>query len=127
MSEKPPPEGLEDFGARLKRMRAEAQPPQRKRATDEPTSGMGMAFSISAHMVAGVGVGAFVGYWLDRWLDTSPWLLILLFFLGSAAGMLNVYRTVTGIDMAMGYRPKADDKKKSSKSGTKSPDHRAED
>jgi ATP synthase protein I len=125
MSEEPPPEGLEDFDARLKRLQAEARPPERKRATDEPTSGMGMAFSIAAHMVAGVGVGAFVGYWLDRWLGTSPWLLIVLFFLGSAAGMLNVYRVVTGIDMAMGYRPPAGDKK-SDTSGTEGPKHRAD-
>ena len=125
MSEEPPPEGLEEFDARLKRLQAEAQPQQRKRATDEPTSGMGMAFSISPHMVAGVGVGAFVGYWLDQWLGTSPWLLIVFFFLGSAAGMLNVYRVVTGIDMAMGYRPASGDKK-SSRSGIEGPNHRAD-
>jgi ATP synthase protein I len=124
MSEEPPPEGMEDFEARLKRLQAETRPPQRKRATDEPTSGMGMAFSIAAHMVAGVGVGALVGYWLDRWLGTSPWLLIVFFFLGSAAGMLNVYRTVTGIDMAMGYRPPAGDKK-NMRNGNEGPNHRA--
>jgi ATP synthase protein I len=125
MSEEPPTEGLEDFDARLKRLQAEARPPERKRATDEPTSGMGMAFSIAAHMVAGVGVGAFVGYWLDRWLGTSPWLLIVFFFLGSAAGMLNVYRVVTGIDMAMGYRP-ATGERKSDTGGTEGPKHRAD-
>jgi len=76
-------------------------------------------------MVAGVGVGAFVGYWLDRWLGTSPWLLIVFFFLGSAAGMLNVYRVVTGIDMAMGYRPATGDRK-SSGSGIDGPNHRAD-
>jgi ATP synthase protein I len=124
MSEEPPPEGLEDFEARLKRLQAETRPAQRKRATDEPASGMGMAFSIAAHMVAGVGVGALGGYWLDRWLGTSPWLLIAFFFLGSAAGMLNVYRTVTGIDMAMGYRPPAGDTK-NVRNGNKGPNHRA--
>jgi ATP synthase protein I len=125
MSEEPPTEGLEDFDTRLKRLQAETRPPERKRATDEPTSGMGMAFSIAAHMVAGVGLGAFVGYWLDRWLGTSPWLLIVFFFLGSAAGMLNVYRTVTGIDMAMGYRPPAGDKKSDTR-GIEGPNHRAD-
>jgi ATP synthase protein I len=124
MSEEPPPEGLEDFEARLKRLQADTRPAQRKRATDTPTSGMGMAFSIAAHMVAGVGVGALGGYWLDRWLGTSPWLLIVFFFLGAAAGMLNVYRTVTGMDMAMGYRPPAGDKK-NARSDNEGPNHRA--
>lgn len=105
MSEEPPPEGLEDFDTRLKRLQAETRPPQRKRATDEPTSGMGVAFAISAHMVAGVIGGAGIGYLLDKWLGTSPWLLVVFFFLGAAAGGLNVYRTVIGMDMALGYRP----------------------
>ncbi len=124
MSEEPPSEGLEDFDARLKRMKAEAEPPPRKRVADEPTSGMGMAFAVSAHMVAGVGVGALIGYWLDRWLDTAPWLFVLFFFLGSAAGMLNVYRTVTGIDMAMGYRPPSDGKKNSKRDRKSGPQGR---
>ena len=76
-----------------------------------------MAFTIATHLVAGLGVGAFLGYWLDRWLGTSPWLLIVLFFLGAGAGMMNVYRMVTGMDMAAGYRPPA---------GKKQDDRRAE-
>jgi len=120
MSKEPPPEGLEDFDARLKRLQAEARPAQRKRATDEPASGMGMAFSIASQLVAGLGVGALIGYWLDRWLDTSPWLLIVFFFLGSAAGMLNVYRSVTGMDMAAGYRPAAGDKEGNEKQSRRS-------
>lgn len=110
MSKEPPPEGLKDFDARLRRLQDEARSAPRKRATDEPASGMGMAFAIASHLVAGIGVGALIGYWLDQWLDTSPWLLIVFFFLGSAAGMLNVYRSVSGMGMATGYRPTAGDK-----------------
>lgn len=50
-------------------------------------------------LVVGVGLGLV----LDRWLGTSPWLLIVFFFLGAAAGMLNVYRTATGQGFAVGY------------------------
>jgi len=56
-------------------------------------------------LVAGVGVGALVGYGLDQWLDTTPWLLIVFFVLGAAAGMLNAYRAVAGWGMALGYHP----------------------
>jgi len=100
----PRPEALRDLGARLERLRADTQPAERKPAVQEPTSGLGMAFTISAHLVAGLAVGAGVGYGLDRWLDTSPWLLIVFFFLGATAGMLNVYRTVSAMGDAVGYR-----------------------
>lgn len=70
-----------------------------------PASGMGVAFAIASHLVAGLAGGAAIGYFLDRWLDTSPWCLVAFFFLGSAAGMLNVYRMVSGMGMALGYRP----------------------
>ena len=67
-----------------------------------------MAFGIATHMLAGLGVGAAIGYYLDAWLGTSPWMLGLFFFLGAAAGALNTYRMATGMGMAMGYVP-ADD------------------
>ncbi len=61
-------------------------------------------------LVAGVAVGVAAGYGLDSWLDTFPVMLILCFVLGAAAGMLNVYRAVTGLGMALGYRQTDDDK-----------------
>ncbi|CAO3443320.1 ATP synthase protein I [Azospirillum largimobile] len=57
-------------------------------------------------MIVGVGGGLL----LDRWLGTAPWGLIVMFFLGAAAGVLNVYRAVTGFGIAAGYRrPTGDD------------------
>ena len=40
---------------------------------------------------------------LDRWLDTSPLFLLVMFFLGAIAGMLNVWRVFTGRGLAAGY------------------------
>lgn len=54
---------------------------------------MGQAFKIVAELVIGVGVGGFIGWALDRQLGTAPWLLIVFFLFGFAAGMLNVIRT----------------------------------
>ena len=105
MSEDPTPKPLDDLGAQIDRLKAETKPRASRGAADTPTSGMGIAFALASHMVAGLGGGALIGYFLDQWLDTSPWLLVVFFFLGSAAGMLNVYRMVSGMGMAMGYRP----------------------
>ena len=54
---------------------------------------MGTAFKLGTELVAAVGVGTIIGFILDSWFDTKPWLIIIFFFLGSAAGMLNVIRT----------------------------------
>ncbi len=85
--EKPP--ALKDLDARLKAAKARQQP-----ATRAPASGgMGAAMRVAIDLVAGIAVGAAIGLGLDRWLGTEPWLLILFFILGAAAGFVNVYRT----------------------------------
>ena len=54
---------------------------------------MGSAFKLGTELVAAVAIGTIIGFILDSWFDTKPWLIIIFFFLGSAAGMLNVMRT----------------------------------
>jgi ATP synthase protein I len=98
------PTPLEDLAKRIQRLKAETTPiavPDR----GESMNGLGMAFGVAAHMVAGLGVGAAIGYFLDIWLGSSPWMLGLFFFLGAGAGVLITYRMAMGMDMAMGYRP----------------------
>ena len=53
---------------------------------------MGNAFKLGTELVAAVGVGTIIGFILDSWFDTKPWLIITFFFLGAAAGILNVIR-----------------------------------
>ena len=54
---------------------------------------MGSAFRLGTELVAAVAVGTIIGFILDSWFDTKPWLIIIFFFLGAAAGLLNVIRT----------------------------------
>ena len=53
---------------------------------------MGNAFKLGTELVAAVAVGTIIGFILDSWFDTKPWLIIIFFFLGAAAGMLNVIK-----------------------------------
>ena len=62
----------------------------------------GRGVRVGVELAAGVAVGVGIGYGLDLWLGTSPWLLIVFFFLGSAGGMMNVWRAV-GVGLAAGY------------------------
>jgi F0F1-type ATP synthase assembly protein I len=59
-------------------------------------STVGLAF------VLALVLGAWFGRVVDRWLGTTPWFFIVFFFLGLAAGILNVYRTVSHAFMPTG-------------------------
>ena len=82
----------EDFKTRLKiaksKLKKQIQLDGEKRG-----SFMGSAFKLGTELVAAVVVGTIIGFILDSWFDTKPWLIIVFFFLGAAAGMLNVIRT----------------------------------
>jgi ATP synthase protein I len=56
-------------------------------------SGYARGFRLSSELVAGVLVGAGIGWLLDRLLGVSPWGLIIFLLLGFAAGVLNVMRS----------------------------------
>ncbi|MFO0995632.1 MAG: AtpZ/AtpI family protein [Alphaproteobacteria bacterium] len=100
MEEGGSPPSLKDIEDRLRQARAEKPGDGRKA---EP-SAVGQAFRIAAELVSGLLVGLAIGWLLDRWLGTGPWLLILFFFLGAAAGILNVYRAARGYGLAVGYK-----------------------
>ena len=57
------------------------------------SSALGTALKLSTEMVAAVFVGSIIGFILDNWFDSKPWLTIIFFFVGAAAGILNVIRS----------------------------------
>ncbi|MBF0622357.1 MAG: AtpZ/AtpI family protein [Magnetococcales bacterium] len=61
-------------------------------------SGLGMALSLGSEMVSATLIGVGMGYGLDRWLETKPWLTILFLFFGIAAGFRNMYRAAVNSD-----------------------------
>ena len=54
---------------------------------------LGKALKISTELVAAVVVGSTIGFILDNWFDTKPLLTICFFFMGVAAGILNVFKS----------------------------------
>ena len=51
-----------------------------------------MGNRVLSYLLGGLGGGAVIGWVLDSWLDTSPWLLLTLLFLGTAAGFRNIIK-----------------------------------
>ena len=81
----------EDFKTRLKIAKSKIKN-QFENDKEKRGSFMGNAFKLGTELVAAVLVGTIIGFILDTWFDTKPWLIIIFFFLGAAAGMLNVIR-----------------------------------
>lgn len=76
-----------------------------------PRGPLGLAFRIGVELVAALAVGVGIGYGLDLWLGTKPWLMVVFFFLGAGAGILNVYRAVNALGFG-GEMPEEDDRKR---------------
>jgi len=77
-------------------------------------AGYGQAVKLSSEFIAGVVVGAGIGWIIDRMAGTSPWGLIVFLLLGFGAGVLNVMRSA-GVVAEFGQgdksRPGRDDSK----------------
>ena len=81
----------EDFKTRLKIAKSKIKR-QVDNDNEKKGSFMGSAFKLGTELVAAVAVGTIIGFILDTLFDTKPWLIIIFFFLGAAAGILNVIR-----------------------------------
>ncbi|MBI3453868.1 MAG: AtpZ/AtpI family protein [Rhodospirillales bacterium] len=84
------PPSLGDFDKRLRAARKAAEPPE---APVTRQRELGLAYRVAIEMVVGLAVGAGIGWVLDGWLGTRPFLMVAMLFMGFAAGMMNAYRT----------------------------------
>ena len=82
----------EDFKTRLKIAKDKLKNYSKISDSNQNSSFMGSAFKLGAELVSAVLVGTIIGFILDTWFGTKPWLIIVFFFLGSAAGILNVIK-----------------------------------
>ena len=107
MTDGDPHSSLDDIESRLEKAREKNRPREPKSATDG--SAIGIAFRLGVEFVLGIAVGGVIGYLLDKWLGTTPWLFLVFFVLGTGAGFLNVFRAANSMGLT--------------KTGGKSPDH----
>ena len=56
-------------------------------------SPIGTAFKLSTELVSAVAVGTIIGFLLDKTFGTKPWLILIFFFVGVVAGIINVIRS----------------------------------
>jgi ATP synthase protein I len=106
MSDDRPPDALARLAERLDKARAQDSG---KPAVDSGDSAgqqqaLGIGFRIGIEFVVAIAVAMGLGWTFDRVLGTKPFAMIVMFFLGVATGMLNVYRAITGQGGVVGVR-----------------------
>ncbi len=82
----------EKFKTRLKIAKNKARSRILTKEADSK-SGMGLAFKMSTELVSAVLVGTIIGFILDNWFGTKPWLILIFFFIGVVAGITNVIKS----------------------------------
>ncbi len=82
------------FEERLRQARARhgVDPPPGGSGGLPKGSTWGVGFRAGVEVVSALIAGVGLGWLLDRWLGTWPWLFLLFFVFGGVAGVLNVYR-----------------------------------
>ncbi len=85
-----PTDELESLEARLAEAKARHNPDPMRVAS----GAMGQGFRFALEIVITTVVGSAIGWQLDRWLGSKPWLLLLFMLLGLAAGFINLFRAV---------------------------------
>ena len=90
------------LGEKVDKAQARRAPVRKTSGNSGLQQGLALGFRIGIELVTAVIVSVGLGWAIDRWLGTRPWVMLVMFFLGIAAGMLNVYRAVTGTGRAVG-------------------------
>ncbi|MDJ0608723.1 MAG: AtpZ/AtpI family protein [Kiloniellales bacterium] len=107
MTEPDDPKALTSLDKRLEaaQSRQRAEKDRKAGRTSRPGgTGMGFGFRLAMDLLAALLLGVGAGLGLDWWLGTKPLFLILFFFFGGAAGILNAYRAASGMGFAVGYK-----------------------
>lgn len=82
---------LKELDEKLSAGRQRLQPDEQRGAN---ASNLGLAWRLTIEMLAGIGVGGFIGWWMDKVLATKPIFMLLMLVLGMGAGLMNSIRTV---------------------------------
>ena len=74
-----------------------------KKQTIKNLDSLNIYYRVGTELLAGLLIGAGIGWTLDQWINTTPLFLIIFFILGGIAGIYNLWRVLTGKGLKMGF------------------------
>ncbi len=90
-----------DLASRIERAQRERRAEESERGSSANTmTGWGKGLRLGSEFVAAILVGLGIGWLLDSWLNTTPWLMLVMLLFGFAAGVLNVVRAAGEMNKA---------------------------
>lgn len=109
MSDSDKPPSFEDLGSRIAKVRQRAGLDEKGKASGEPppSGELGAGWRISIEIVVALALSTALGWALDQWFGTTPWLMLVFLFLGAAAGINNAVKTMNRMDRAAQEREQA--------------------
>ena len=113
------PPSLDDLGDRISKIRRDAglDTPEGTDTDHAVGAGLGAGWRISIEIVTAVVVCTGIGWSMDYWFGTKPWLMLIFLVLGAVAGINNAVRTALRMDAAAAERLKQSAGKTEQKSG----------
>jgi len=105
-----PGSATRDLAARIARAQGErkVRAEQARDGAAKDMSGFSRGLRLGSEFIAAILVGGGIGYLLDLWLKTSPWLLLVMVLIGFAAGVSNVARSASQMNKAAPPPPGSD-------------------
>ncbi len=85
------------FKTRLKIAKDKTKSKLNKNIRDKNSPNLGQAFKLSTELVSAVVVGTIIGFILDKSFGTKPWLILIFFFVGVIAGIMNVIKSAKNL------------------------------
>jgi ATP synthase protein I len=93
---------LQDLQAQIDALKEKTEPRPEKPTAQAENMSLGMR--AGTELIGAIGGSALIGYGLDRWLGTAPWIMIVLLILGVGAGFMNVWKVTQGMGSSVGFK-----------------------
>ena len=81
---------IKEIKDKVKKIQSEINDKELKAKNASP---LGIAMKMGTEFVAAVFVASFIGFYVDKWLETTPIFILIFFIIGSVAGIFNVVRS----------------------------------
>lgn len=107
---------LNDLQAQIDALKAKTAPAKGD-GTSADARSMSVGVRAGTELVGATFGAGLIGYGLDRWLDTKPWLLIVMLLLGICTGFFNIWKLTQNQDVSSASKKLQDNQKKSLANG----------